>query len=109
MDASGHPASLRGWRDDEGAAVRGTYGAGDEAARRQAIQDARQRGTLVGEAAMQLGDRRRTGGREQREDVRLALRQPFLPQVSEKQADPVRRSMNGRDQAHCHDRHRPRE
>ena len=83
MHASGHPASLRGWRDDEGAAVRGAYGAGDEAARRQAIQDARQRGALVGEAAMQLGDGRRTGGREQRQDVRLALRQRLVLQAGE--------------------------
>ena len=99
MHARGHAASLRGWRDDEGAAVRVTYGAGDEAALRQAIQDARQRGALVGEAAMQVGDRRRTGGREQREDVRLALRQAIVTQFGEIQADAMGRSMNRRHEA----------
>src|SRR6185369_14739532 len=103
MHARGHAASLRGWRDDEGAAVRVTYGAGDEAARRQAIQDARQGGALVGEAAMQVGDRRRTGGREQREDVRLALRQRLVFQASEVEADAVRGAVN---RGHESKRHR---
>ena len=48
---------------------------------------------------MELGDRRRRRGRQQREDVRLALRQAVLTQVGEVQADPVRRSMNGWNQA----------
>jgi len=103
MHASGHLASLRGWRDDEGAAIRGAYGASDEAAFRQAIQDARQRGALVGEAAMQLGDRRRTGSREEREDVRLALRQRIVSQTGEVEADAVRGAVN---RGHESKRHR---
>src|SRR5262245_13302904 len=102
MHASGHAAPLRGWRDDKGSAVRGTYGAGDEAALRQAIQDARQRGALVGEAAMQLGDRRRTRGREQREDMRLALGQRLLSKTGEVETDPVRCAENRWDEPKLH-------
>src|SRR5262245_24688975 len=104
MYASGHPASLRGWRDDKGAAVRGTYGAGDEAALRQAIQDAGQRGALVGEAAMQLGDRRRTRGREQREDMRLALGQRLVSETGEVETDTVRGAVNRGDESQRHRR-----
>ena len=34
------------------------------------------------------------GGRQQRENVRLALRQPVVTQVGQIEADPVRRAMN---------------
>ena len=54
---------------------------------------------IVGQAAVELGDRRRRRGREQREDVRFALRQAGVTQAGQIQADPVRRSMNGWNQA----------
>jgi len=49
---------------------------------------------LVGEATVQIGDRRRTGGRQQREDVRFTLRERVVTQIGQEQADPVRRPMN---------------
>ena len=47
---------------------------------------------------MEPGDRQRTGGRQQRQDVRLALRQAVVTQIGQIETDPVGRSVNGRDQ-----------
>ena len=47
---------------------------------------------------MQLGNRCRRGGREERQNVRFALRQAVVTQIGQIQADPVRRSMDGWDQ-----------
>lgn len=99
MHTSGNGGALRGRRDDEGAAIGGADVARDEAARGEPIEDAGQRRSLVGEAAMESGDRRRTGGRQQRQDVRLALRQTVVTQIGQIEADPVRRSMNRWNQA----------
>ena len=51
---------------------------------------------------MQLGDRRRTGGREEREDVRLALRQRIVFQAGEVEADSVRGAVNRGDESQRH-------
>lgn len=98
VDAFRDLQPFRRRRNHERAAIRGADLAPDVAAIRQPIENAGQRRALVGEAAVQFGDRRRRGGREQREDVRLALRQPVVTQVGEVEADPVRRAVNGRDQ-----------
>ena len=81
-------------RDDEGAAILDTDLACDEAAFGQAIENARQRRALVREAAVQIGDRRRRGRREQREDVGLALGQAVVTQIGQIEPDPVRRAVN---------------
>ena len=99
VDAPGHLHPLGGGRDHERSAIRGADFARDQAALRQPIENARQRRTLVREAAMQLGNRRRRGSREQRQNVRFALRQPILTQIGQVEADPVSRSVNRWNQA----------
>ena len=74
----------------------------DEAASREPVENARQRGALVREAAMELGDRRRRRRREQGENVPLALRQAVVTQIGQIEADPVRRSVNEWDEAQGH-------
>ena len=73
--------------------------AGDETAVGEPIEDARQRRALVRQATMKVGNRRRPRGGEQREDVRLALRQAVLTQAGEIEADPMGRPMNRRHEA----------
>ena len=63
------------------------------------IEDAGQRRALVREAAVEIRNRGRPRGREQRQDVRFALRQAVVTQIGEIEADPVRRSVNGWNQA----------
>ena len=99
MHAPGDPQAFRGRRDDKRAAILGADRARDEAALGEPIENAGQRRAFVGQAAVELGDRRRRRGREQREDVRFALRQAGVTQAGQIQADPVRRSMNGWNQA----------
>ena len=99
VDASGNLDAARSGRDHERPAVLGADFARDQAASRQPIENARQRGALVREAAMQLGDRRRCRAREQRKDVRLALRQAVLTQIGQVETDSMCRSMNGGNQA----------
>jgi len=48
---------------------------------------------------VQFGDRRRRRRREEREDMGFALRQAVVTQTGQIQADPVRRSMDGGNQA----------
>lgn len=98
VDALRDLQAFHGRRDHERAAILGADVARDETAAGEAIEDARQRGALVREATMQLRDRRRRGCGEEREDVRFALRQAVVTQIGQIQADPVRRSMDGRDQ-----------
>ena len=102
MHASGHAAPFCRWRDDERPPVSGAHGAGDETAVHQPIQNARQGGALVCEAAVELGDGRGTGGGEQREDMRLALRQRIVFQAGEVEADPVGGAVNGGHEAQGH-------
>ena len=109
VDAAGDLPPPGGRRDHERAAILGADGARDKAARGESIENARQRRALVGEAAVQLGDRRRRRGGEQRQDVRLALRQAVVRQAGQIQADSVRRSMNGWNQTQRHGGDRPRE
>ena len=99
MHAPGGAAAARGRRDHEGPAVVGADVARDEPAVGEPIEDARQRRALVREAAVELGNRRRPGGGEQREDVRFALRQAVVTQVREIEADPMGRPMNRRHEA----------
>ena len=99
VDAPGGRAPFGGRRDHERAAIRCADFACDQTAVRQPIEDARQRRALVREAAMELGDRRRRRGREQRQDVRFALRQAILTQIGQVEADPVCRSVDGWNQA----------
>lgn len=71
----------------------------DETARGEPIEDARQSRTFVRQAAMKFGDRRGRRRGEQRQDVPFALRQAVVTQIGQIEADPVRRSVNGRDEA----------
>lgn len=104
VDLPGDPPSPRGRGDDERAAVGRADLTGDEAALGQTVEDARERRSFVREAAVEIGNGRRRGGGQQREDVRFALRQAVLTQIGEIQTDPVRRSMNGWNQAQGHRR-----
>jgi hypothetical protein len=72
-DAPGDPLALGSRRHDERPPVGLADRARDQAALDQPIEDARERGTFVREAAVQLGDGRRRRRGEQREDVRFAL------------------------------------
>jgi hypothetical protein len=94
VHASGQVAALRRRRDHERPAVGGPDRARDEAALGEPIENARERRSFVSESAVELGNRRRRGGGEQRENVRLALREAVLTQIGEIQPDPVRRSMD---------------
>jgi hypothetical protein len=100
--APGDLTSRRGQRHNERPAISGADLARDEAPIRETIEDARQRRALVREAAMQLGDRRGRGRGQQRENVRLALREAEITQIGEIQADAVGRSMKGRNEAQGH-------
>ena len=51
---------------------------------------------------MELGDGRRTGGREKGENMRLALRQRIVAQTGEVKADAVSRAVNGRNESKRH-------
>jgi hypothetical protein len=99
VDPSGRLQAFRRRRDHERAPILGADVARDEAALGEAIEDAGQRRPLVREAAMQRGDRRRPGRRQQGEDVRFTLRQPVVTQVGQIETDSVRRAMNRRNQA----------
>ena len=96
--ALGDLEALSGRRDHKRAAILRANFTRDETAVGQPIENARQRGALVREAAVQLGNRRRREGREEREDVGFALRQAVVTQIGQIQADPVRGSMNRWDQ-----------
>jgi len=78
VHAAGGLTALRGRRDHECAAVGRADLPGDEPAIGEPIEDARQRRSLVREAAMQIGNGRRRRGREERKNVRLALREAVL-------------------------------
>lgn len=99
MDAFRRLHASGGGRDHERPAIRGADFARDQTAVRQPIKNARERGALVREAAVQFGDRRGCGRCEQREDVRFTLRQAILTQIGQVETDPVRRSMNVWNQA----------
>lgn len=98
VDLPGDPPAFGGRGDEERPPIGRAHVAGDEPAIHEAIENARQRRSLVREAAVEILDRRRRRGRELREDVRLALRQPALPQVSQIQADAMRRAVDVRNQ-----------
>jgi hypothetical protein len=91
-----------GGPDDERPVIVGADFSCDETAVDEPIEDARQRRSLVREALVQLGDRRRRGRRQQREDVRLALREPVVTQAGEVEADPVCGAMNRWNEAERH-------
>jgi len=61
-------------RDLERPSIGGADRPRDQSARLEPIEDARQGRTLMGEAGVQAGDGRGRGRRQQRQDVRLALR-----------------------------------
>jgi hypothetical protein len=71
----------------------------DEAAGGEAIEDAGQRRALVRETAMQLSDGGRRRRRKQRQDVPFSLRQAVVTQLRQIETDPVRRSVNGWNEA----------
>ena len=98
----GDAPAFRRRRDDERTAIVGADLPRDEAAVHEAIENARERRALVGKPAVQISDGRRRRRGELREDVRLALRQPELAEVSEVEADPVRRSVDEWNQAERH-------
>ena len=99
VHAPSHLTARGGWGDHERASILGADLARNEAAPREPIENTRQRRALVREAAVQLGDGRRRRSRKEREDVRFALRQAIVTPFGQVQADPMRRSMNGWDQA----------
>jgi hypothetical protein len=98
VHAPGDRHALPRRRDHERAPIGRADLTGDEAAGGEPIENARQRRALVREAAVEIGDGGRTGAREQRQNVRLALRQTVLTQSGQVETDPVRRSMNVRNQ-----------
>ena len=102
VDLPRHLPAFGGRRDDERAPVGGAHRPRDEAAVHEPVEDAREGRTLVGETAMQVGDGRGRLRRELREDVRFALRQSELAEVSEIQPDPMRRAVNVRNQPEWH-------
>ena len=81
--ASGDGAASRRRRDDERAPVGFADRTRDEPAFDEAIQDARQRRSLVCEALVQLGNRRRRFRRQQGKDVRFALREAVVTEMGE--------------------------
>lgn len=88
--------------DDERAAVLDARHARDQSAVVQAIEDARQRRAFVREVRMQFRDRRRRGSGQVGEDVRFPLRQAVLLKISEIETDPVRRTVNRRNELERH-------
>lgn len=82
--------SLCCWRDDKGAAVRLADLSCNKSAVNQTIENARQCRSLVSESAVEVGNTRRRGMREQRKDVRLTLCQLVLAQLTQIKSDPVR-------------------
>ena len=106
---AGDAPAFRRRRDEKRPPIVGADRPCDEAAVDQPIEDARERGSLVREAAMQVSDRRRPRRGELRQDVRLALRQPELSQISEIESDPVRGAMDVGNQAKRHRTNRLRE
>ena len=98
VHASGDLQALRRRRDHERAAILRADLARDEATSREPVEDARQGRALVRKATMELGDRCRRRGRQQREDMPFALRQAVVTQIRQVEADPVCGSMNGWDQ-----------
>ena len=101
VDARGDLTAAGGQLNDEGPTIGGAHLARDEPALGEPIENAGERRSFVRQASVQAGDGRRSRRREVREDVRLALRHAELSDV---QADPVRRSMNRRNQAQGHRR-----
>ena len=98
VDLSGDPPAPGRRRDDERPPIGRAHVARDEPPIHEAIEDAGQRRSLVREPAVEILDRRRRRGRELREDVGLALRQPELPKISQIQADSMRRAVDLRNQ-----------
>jgi len=103
MHASGHGTPPRRQRDHERPSILGTNLARDQAAIDETVEDARERRSLVSQAAVQRGNRRRRGARELPQDVRLALREIVLTQIGEVESDPMRRAVNRRNQPERHE------
>ena len=99
MNARGNLTSARRQLDDERSPIGRADVTGDEPAVGEAIENARERRALVRETPVQGRNRRRTGRRKLRQDMRLALRQPELSDV---ETDPVCRSVNRRNEAQGH-------
>lgn len=102
MDLDGCLMPSCGQGYDKGSAIGSAYFARDQLARRQPVKDARERRALVREPFVQLGDGRCAAFGEQRQDVRLALRQRVLTEGREIQTDSVCGSMKRRNQAKRH-------
>jgi len=103
MHAPGDRASARRQCDHERAPILGADVSCDQAAIDEAVEDARERRSLVSQAAVQRGNRRRRGARELPQDVRLALREIVLTQIGEVESDPMRRAVNRRNQPERHE------
>ena len=65
----------------------------------QPIENAGERRSFVRQPGVEFRDRRGRGRRQMGEDVRLSLRQPVLAKISEVQADAMRRTVDGRNEA----------
>ena len=102
MHVRGNRLARARQRDDERAAILGVRLAGDESMFDEAIENARQRRSLVCQTFVQFAYGRHPGLREMREDMRLALGQAVLTKEREVQADPVGRSMNRGDEQKLH-------
>ena len=99
MYARGNLTSARRQLDDERSPIGRADVAGGEPAVGEAIEDARERRGFVRETPVQGRNRRRTGRRKLRQDMRLALRKPELSDV---ETDPVCRSVNRRNESQGH-------
>lgn len=99
MDPRRHSPPLRRRVDDERPPVVDARLTRDETSPGEAVENARQRRSLVRQPGVQVGDRRGRGGRQVREDVGLSLRQVVLAEVSEIEADAMRRTVDGGNQA----------
>lgn len=102
VDASCDAPPGSGQRHDKRPAICRADLAGDETAVHQPIQNARQRGPFVRQAFVQLCDRGRARCREQRQNVRFALRQLALRQRGKIEPDSVRRTVNSRNECQHH-------
>ena len=96
-------ATLRRWHDNESAAILFAHSPGNQSTRSQPVENARQGGPFMGQAAMKIGYAGRRGMRKQRQDVRFALRQRTLTQLTEIKSDAMGRPLNRMNEMQSHE------
>lgn len=88
--------------NNETAPVRRADFSGNQSAIGQSVEDAGQCRSFVGEAAVKIAHMRGGGIGQQRENMRLALREVFLAQFTEIKPDPMCGSVNRMDEMQWH-------